>query len=184
VRATGKICWRGARWEPRLIVTLIIVARACELVLDRPRLRRRQRKANSDAMAKRPSRATLAVADGTHMGAGIDAHSLAAADADISENRQAVAFPQHEPTRQPRNPDERKRRVSERLDPEQFRIQFLGGSTRQGPEILKEVEVCVPNVFVAFRAADDGAWPPGATGFRLLDSRGRDVFWRRRPERR
>jgi hypothetical protein len=167
-----------------LIVTLIIVARACELVLDRPRLRRRQRKANSDAMAKRPSRATLAVADEAHMGAGIDAHSLAAADADISANREAVAFPQREPTRQPRNPDEPRRSVSETLDPEQFRIQFLGGATRQGPEILKEVEVCVPNVFVAFRAADDGAWPPGATAFRLLDSRGRDVFWRRRPERR
>jgi hypothetical protein len=24
-------------------------------------------------------------------------------------------------------------------------------------------------------------WPPGATGFRILDSAGRDVFWRRKP---
>ena len=135
-------------------------------------------------MAKRPSRATLAVADEAYKVAVIDAHRLTAADADISANREAVAVPQREPTQQPPKPDVPNRGVSEMLDPEQFRIQFLGGATRQGPEILKEVEVCVPNVFVAFRAADDGAWPPGATGFRLLDSRGRDVFWRRRPERR
>jgi hypothetical protein len=167
-----------------LIVTLTIVARACGLVLDRPRLRRRQRKANSDATEKKPSRAALAVADEIDKGIGVDAHSLTAADADFSAIREAVDSPQREPTRQPRKPDEPKRPVSETLDPEQFRIQFLGGTTRQGPEIVKEVEVCVPNVFVAFRAADDGAWPAGATGFRLLDSKGREVFWRRRPERR
>ncbi|MGA7199987.1 MAG: hypothetical protein WBY97_23250 [Roseiarcus sp.] len=164
-----------------MIVTLIIVARACDLVLDRWRLRRTQRKDSSDAIAKRLGRATLAVAGEAHKGVG---SSLTAAHADLSANREAVASPEREAAQQPRKPEERKRIVSETLDSEQFRIQFLGGATRQGPEILKEVEVCVPNVFVAFRAADDGAWPPGATGFRLLDSRGRDVFWRRRPERR
>ncbi len=173
-----------------MIVTLIVVARAFERVLYRPQadcsdLRRGGRKTSSDAMVKKPSRIELPVADETHKGVGLDAATRLAVDADLCANREAVASPQREPTlQQHREPDEPKRTVSEIHDPEPFRIQFLGGATSQGPEILKEVEVRAPNVFVAYRAADNGPWPPGATAFRLLDSGGRDVFWRRKPERR
>ena len=176
-------------WEPRLVVTLFVVARAFELVFYRPQanrddLRRRERNASQDAMAKKPSRVGSAVADEAQEGVGLDTTTTLAVDADLSANREAVASPQREPTLQPRKPDEPKRIVSEIHDPEPFRVQFLGGATSQGPEILKEVEVRAPNVFVAYRAADNGPWPPGATAFRLLDGGGRDVFWRRKPERR
>ena len=167
-----------------MVVTLIVIARAFELALYRPQagrsdLRRREPNAGSE-----PSRVELAVADETQKGDGLDAATPLAADADLSANREAVASPEREPTEQHREPEEPKRIASEVCDPEPFRIQFLGGATSQGPEILKEVEVRAPNVFVAYRAADNGPWPPGATAFRLLDSGGRDVFWRRKPERR
>jgi hypothetical protein len=173
-----------------LVVTLIAIARAVELLLYRPRadrsdLRRRERNARSDAIAETQSRIGLAVADETPEVVGLDASTPLAAGADVSANLDAVASPQSELTlEQHRKPEESKRTVSEIHDPEPFRIQFLGGATSQGPEILKEVEVRVPNVFVAYRAADNGPWPPGATAFRLLDGGGRDVFLRRRPARR
>jgi len=63
----------------------------------------------------------------------------------------------------------------------QFQIQFLGGAAGEGPDIVEEAEVRAPNVFAAFRAAAGNPWPPGATGLRILDSRGRNVFWRRKP---
>lgn len=184
------IWFRSALREPRLVVTLIAIARAFELVLywrqpDRSDPRRRARNAPSDATAETPSRIGLAGADETHAGVDLDASTPLAVDADVSANLDAVASPQSQPTlEQHRKPEEPKRVVSEIHDPEPFRIQFLGGATSQGPEILKEVEVRVPNVFVAYRAADNGPWPPGATAFRLLDGGGRDVFWRRRPARR
>jgi hypothetical protein len=167
-----------------LVVTLIVIARAFELALYRPQagrsdLRRREPNAGSE-----PSRVELAVADETQKGVGLDTAAPLAADADLSANREAALSPESEPTEQHREPEEAERMASEVCDPEPFRIQFLGGATSQGPEILKEVEVRAPNVFVAYRAADNGPWPPGATAFRLLDSGGRDVFWRRKPERR
>jgi hypothetical protein len=185
----GRFGFGSGRWEPRLVVTLIVIARAFELLLyrplaDRSDLRRRARNVRSDAMAKTPSRIALAGADETHKGVVLDATTPLAVDA-VSANRDAVASPQREPAlEQPRKPDEPKRILPEIHDPEPFRIQFLGGPASQGPEILKEVDVCAANVFAAYRAADNGPWPPGATAFRLLDGGGRDVFWRRRPERR
>jgi hypothetical protein len=185
----GRFGFGSGPWEPRLVVTLIVIARAFELVLYRPRadrsdLRQVERNARSDAMAEKPSLVGLVVADETHRGVGLDASIPLAVDADFSANRDPVASPPREPTPQEHcKPDEPKRIVPEIHDPEPFRIQFLGGATSQDPEILKEVEVRAANVFVAYRAADNGPWPPGATAFRLLDSGGRDVFWRRKPER-
>jgi hypothetical protein len=63
----------------------------------------------------------------------------------------------------------------------QFQIQFLGGAAGEGPDIVEEGAVRAPTVFAAFRAAADNPWPPGATGLRILDCRGRNVFWRRKP---
>jgi len=119
-------------------------------------------------MANKPGRVPP-VADNARESAGFDAAMRTAADA--------------EPRPQPCNQSEPRRAVLETPDRERFRIQYLGGPTGQGPEILKEAAVRAPNVFAAFRAADHGAWPPGAAGFRLLDSGGEEVFWRRRPEK-
>jgi hypothetical protein len=167
-----------------LVVTLIVIARAFELVLyrlqaDRSDPRRRERNVRPDAVVETPSRIALAVAHETHKGVVLNATTPLAVDAGFSANREAVASLEREPKL-----DEPQPIVSEIHDPEPFRIQFLGGSISQGPEILKEVEVRAANVFVAYRAADNGPWPPGATAFRLLDSGGRDVFWRKKPERR
>jgi hypothetical protein len=167
-----------------LVVTLIVIARAFELALYRPQAGRSDRRRREPNASSEPSRVELAAADETHKGVDLDEAAPQAADANLSANREAVLSPEREPTEQHREPEEPKRIASEIHDPEPFRIQFLGGATSQGPEILKEVEVRVPNVFVAYRAADNGPWPPGATAFRLLDSGGRDVFWRRKPERR
>jgi hypothetical protein len=172
-------------WEPRLIVTLTVVARAFRPVLDRlradrPDERRRERNASSDATAKKPS--VLPIAANTRQSVGLDPPILTPVDADFSRHREAVAWRQREPSPQHSKRDKPKRVVSEIPDYEQFRIQYLGGPTGQGPEILKEVAVHASNVFAAFRAADHGAWPRGAAGFRVLDRGGREVFWRRRVE--
>jgi hypothetical protein len=147
-------------WEPRLIVTLTIVARALGPFFDRPREAR--------SAAHRPE---------------LDAAIRTAVEADVSPTREAMPWAQRGPPPRHCEQNEPKPVVLETPDRRQFRIQYLGGPTGQGPQILKEVAVRAPNVFAAFRAADHGAWPPGAAGFRLLDSGGEEVFWRRRPEK-
>jgi len=168
-----------------LIVTLTVVARAVGLILyrfraDRSEARQAEQNAGSDTMAKS---VVLAVADSSHQGVGLDAAIQTPVDTDFSANREAAASRQRDRPPQLSNPEEPKRVVSETSDREQFRIQYLGGATGEGPEVLSEVEICASNVFAAFRAAGHGAWPPGATGFRLLDSGGQEVFWRRRPKK-
>ena len=119
-------------------------------------------------MAKKPG-SVSPIADNARGHIGADAAMRTAADA--------------EPRPQHCNENEPRQAVLETPDRQRFRIQYLGGPTGQGPEILKEAAVRAPNVFAAFRAADDEAWPPGAAGFRLRDSEGEEVFWRRRPEK-
>jgi hypothetical protein len=170
-----------------LIVTLTVIARAFgpffnRLRADRSNALRAQWSAGSDAIEKKPGRVPP-VADKTRRSVGLDAAMPTAADADVSATRKAVAWEQREPRPQRCKQNEPRHAVLETPDREQFRIQYLGGPTGQGPEILKEAAVRAPNVFAAFRAADHGAWPPGAAGFRLLDSGGEEVFWRRRPEK-
>lgn len=177
----------SASWELRLIVTLTVVARALGPLFDRPRADRSNalragRSAGSDATGRRPGRVPR-IADIACGSVELDAALRTAADADVSPARQAVASEPREPRPQHCDQNEPRRAVIEAPDREQFRIQYLGGPTGQGPEILKEAAVRAPNVFAAFRAADHGAWPPGAAGFRLLDSGGEEVFWRRRPEK-
>jgi hypothetical protein len=156
--------------EPRLIVTGTVVARALAAILDQ--LLADRRKASSGAMAKNPVRLPLRTADKANEGHGLDA--------DLSLNSEAVALRPLKPPPQRSKLDEFKGAVSEASARYQFRIQFLGGVAGEGPEIVKEAQVCAPNVFGAFRAAEHSAWPPGATGLRILDSGGREVFWRRK----
>ena len=66
-------------------------------------------------------------------------------------------------------------------EPDRFRIEFLSGATGQGAP-LAAVEVRAESVFAAIRTVDRAGWPAGATGFRVFDSGGREVFWRQKPE--
>ena len=154
-----------------MIVTATIVARLFAAILDQ--LRADRRKACSDAMTKNRVCLPLRTADKANEGFGLDA--------DFSVKSEAVAWQPLEPPRQRSKLDKFKGAVSETSARNQFRIQFLGGSAGEGPEIVDQAQVCAPNVFGAFRAAEHSAWPPGATGLRILDSGGRDVFWRRKP---
>jgi hypothetical protein len=153
------------------VVTATIIARVFAAILDQ--LRADRWKASSDAMAKNRVCLPLGTADKANEGLGLDA--------DFSVNSEAVASPRLEPPPQRSKLDEFKGAVSETSARNQFRIQFLGGAAGEGPEIVEEAQVCAPNVFGALRAAEHNAWPPGATGFRIFDSGGRDVFWRRKP---
>jgi hypothetical protein len=154
-----------------LIVTAAIVARGFAAILDQ--LLADRWKASSDATEKNRVCLPLPIGDKANEGLGLGA--------DFSVNSEAVASRPLEPPPQPGKPDEFKGAVSETSARNQFRIQFLGGAAGEGPEIVEEAQVCAPNVFGAFRAAEHSAWPPGATGLRILDSGGRDVFWRRKP---
>jgi hypothetical protein len=157
-------------WEPRLIVTATVVARAFAAISEE--LLANRRKANSDAMEKYRRFLQLRAAYKASQGLGLDA--------DSSVNNEAVASRRFGPPPQRRKLDELKGAGSEASARNQFRIQFLGGEAGEGPEIVNEAQVCAPNVFGAFHAAEHSAWPPGATGLRILDSGGRDVFWRRK----
>jgi hypothetical protein len=97
-----------------------------------------------------------------------------------SANSEAVASRPLEPLPQGSRLDEFKGAVSETSARNQFRIQFLGGAAGEGPEIVKEAQVCAPNVFGRF-VLPSIMHDRGATGLRILDSGGRDVFWRRKP---
>src|SRR5271165_2463189 len=158
-------------WELSLIVTAAIVTRVFAAILDQ--LRADRWKASSDAMANNRVSLPLRTADKANEGLG--------PDADLSANSEVVASRPLEPPPQRSKLDEFKTAVSATPARNQFRIQFLGGSAGEGPEIVDQAQVCAPNVFGAFRAAEHSAWPPGATGLRILDSGGRDVFWRRKP---
>jgi hypothetical protein len=98
-----------------------------------------------------------------------------------SANSEAVASRPLEPLPQRSRLDEFKGAVSETSARNQFRIQFLGGAAGEGPEIVKEAQVCATNMFGRF-VLPSIMHDRGATGLRILDSGGRDVFWRRKPE--
>jgi hypothetical protein len=78
--------------------------------------------------------------------------------------------------------DELKRTLTRKLQP--FRIQFVGVARDCGPVTLKEVNIRVTNVSSAIIAAANLVWPPHTTGLRILDSEGREVFGRKKADRR
>ena len=62
-------------------------------------------------------------------------------------------------------------------------LQFLGGSTAHGANILIETNVVVGSVDAAIRHAAEAEWPPGATALRLVDLDGREVYERTKVDR-
>jgi hypothetical protein len=69
------------------------------------------------------------------------------------------------------------------LNPQPFRIQFISAASR-GPSTVTEVEIQASGAGAAIVAAANIAWPPRTIGLRILDSQGREVFSRRRADRR
>lgn len=59
-----------------------------------------------------------------------------------------------------------------------FRLQFFGVGADPGPTLLAETEIQAPNASGAIRAAVEADWPARATGLRLLDLEGREIFER------
>jgi hypothetical protein len=68
--------------------------------------------------------------------------------------------------------------------PQQFRLQFFGGAGGSGPRILDENEIWAADASVAVRLASEVHWPLRTIGLRILDDKGREVFGRRRTDRR
>jgi hypothetical protein len=68
--------------------------------------------------------------------------------------------------------------------PQQFRLQFFGVSTDQGPAILVEIPMQAADASAAIRAAAQTAWPANAIGLRIVDREGREMFERLKADRR
>lgn len=147
-----------------------IVARTCAAIADRLRADRRD-VASEGAKNRVPIPSSTS--DKANHGMGVDAR--------VSLISEAVPSNQSEHPPQPGGFEESGPEFSAAPARNEFRIQFLGGATGEGPDVVEEAEVCAPNVFEAFHAAEHNPWPPGATGLRILDSRGRNIFWRRKP---
>ena len=62
-------------------------------------------------------------------------------------------------------------------------LQFLGGPTAHGTAVLIETNVVAGSVDAAIRYAAEAEWPPGATGLRLVDLDGREVYERTKADR-
>jgi hypothetical protein len=62
-------------------------------------------------------------------------------------------------------------------------LQFLGGPTAHGTAVLIETNVVAGSVDAAIRHAAEAEWPPGATGLRLVDLDGREVYERTKADR-
>ena len=150
-----------------MIVTATIVARVCATIADR--LRADRRNATSEATAN--NRALLPAVHGDPA-LGADAHIA---------HRERIPSHASLPPPQRSEPSDSKRPFSEPAADALFQIQFLGGETGEGPDVVEEAEVCAPNVFEAYRVAEHHPWPPDASGLRILDSRGQTIFWRRKP---
>ena len=138
--------------------------------------RQREREASSSAMAREWNRVALAIARKMGKRVGFDTASGMASDVDFASFLETSASPPHAPVPDLDPLDEPVRLTSEGPGCGQFRIQFLGAGADRGPTILEEVEVRASDVSTAIREAAHTPWPPGATGFRIVDHDGREVL--------
>lgn len=140
--------------------------------------RRNEREANTIKAARDWNRIALAIARNTSGRVGFDSASRMAADANFAYSYSEKSAP---PTRAPfpelEQLHELKRVVPDE-PPAQFRLQFLATIPQIGPTILGEVGVRATDFATAVRQAIHVPWPPGATGFRVIDQEGREVFGR------
>ena len=122
--------------EPRLIVTLTVVARALGPLLTgleriAPTRFERAGVPAPTRRARRPGRVPP-IADNARGSVELDAAMRTAADADVSPTRQAVASGPREPRPQHCNQNEPRRAVAEAPDREQFRIRVSWRADRPG----------------------------------------------------
>ena len=64
-----------------------------------------------------------------------------------------------------------------------FRIQFVCGTTDEGPTNLTEKQIQVADAPAAIIAAANIKWPPQTIGVRILDREGHEVFARQKARR-
>jgi hypothetical protein len=64
-----------------------------------------------------------------------------------------------------------------------FRIQFVCGTTDEGPTNLTEKQIEVADAPAAIIAAANLKWPPQTIGVRILDREGHEVFARQKAKR-
>ena len=142
--------------------------------------RRREHEASSDEIAR--DWGFVAVAVARLIGRRRDVDPL------VRLAMNAVLLPDREETasRKPRSvsgpADEATDVLAAAMRP--FRIQFVGAAPDRGPTTLTEVEIQAANVSSAIVAAANVPWPSRTIALRILDGEGREVFGRRKGERR
>ena len=144
--------------------------------------RLRQQEASSDEIARDWALVALAVARLIGQRKDVDAMVRLAMNAILVPDREEAA---------PRSPglhselrpaDEEMQVPAASVQP--FRIHFIGAAPDRGPATLTEVEIQAADVSAAIVAAAKIAMPPRTIGLRILDGEGREVFGRKKADRR
>jgi hypothetical protein len=136
--------------------------------------RQRQRQAESSEAASHWSQVSNVIA--RRAGERHEPAVRSESDLDVTPSREAlgprpaVRFFEDDPV------DELERALGSRL--QRFRLQFFGVDADLGPALLIETEIQAHDASSAIREALRADWPPRASGLRLLDSEGREVFER------
>jgi hypothetical protein len=124
--------------------------------------RRQERAANSDKMAR-------------------DWRCVASVVARRMSKRAGLDIAARPPPPESGSADEPERIVSE---PQPFRIQFVCGTPDCRPTYFREEQIQAADTSAAILAAASARWPPQTIGLRILNREGREVFARRRDDRR
>jgi hypothetical protein len=144
--------------------------------------RRHEHEAGSDAIARDWGFVALAVARLIGRRVDVDPLVRLAMNAVLVPDRDAAASRLPGSLSGPRPADKPTRVCAATMHP--FRIQFVGAAPDGGPPVLEEVEIRASDVSAAIVAAANIAWPPRTIGLRILDDEGREVFGRRKSDRR
>ena len=142
--------------------------------------RRREYESSNDALALRWNRIALAVGRKSGKLVGLDTSTRMAMNAVFAPYRVAARAREPQPYSELSQVDELKS-TDPGLKP--FRIQLISAANC-GPSIVTEVEIQALDTPAAIVAAANITLPPRTFGLRILDSEGREVFSRRRGDRR
>ena len=144
--------------------------------------RRREDEASSNEIARDWALVAGAVARLVGRRKEVDPLARLAMNAILVPDREDAATRKARPLSE-RGPAEEEMRVPA-VGMHLFRIHFLGAAPDRGPPTLTEVEIEAADVSAAIVAAAKIAWPPRTIGLRILDGEGREVFERRKADRR
>ena len=175
-------------WLPRRRARIeSIEAEAAALVRDLgeaalSEARRREDEASSNEIARDWALVAGAVARLIGRRKEVDPLARLAMNAILVPDREDAATRRARPLSE-RGPAEEEMRVPA-VGMHPFRIHFLGAAPDRGPPTLTEVEIEAADVSAAIVAAAKIAWPPRTIGLRILDGEGREVFERKKADRR